>query len=371
MFGISMFGLRKFGSLPIISGAEYTGTGVLVVDGEAREGIYIQFLGTSSLTCSAMLVANATVNLTGTGTMEAAGVRVLGTGVSLTGTGTLATSGIRRLFGGATFTGTGVLEASGIRLVNAGVDFAGTGLLTGRGIVATFLITEDNIMRPLGVFVAGDSRKEILPSVREISEHIPGRHGDIQFATKLEPRILELHVATDDGLTPAEREQLKRTLARYLNPTAGYNPLIFADDLEKTYMVKYAGKIPLEQAASSFDFFIPFKLGKPYITETFTQSLTGSGTIRNAGNVETYLTIEIHGAASGTTTITVGDKTLTYAGNIAAGETVVIDTEGLTVEKAGVNVLENYAGGFPKLAVGDTAVVAGSNVIFRWKGRWV
>ena len=172
-------------------------------------------------------------------------------------------------------------------------------------------------------------------------------------------------------LTPAEREQLKLKIAGYLNPTAGYKPLIFADDLDKTYMVKYAGKISLEQAADSFDFFIPFKLGKPYITETFTQTLTGSGTIHNAGNVEAYLTIEIHGAASGTTTITVGDRVLTYTGDIAAGETVVIDTEKWTVDKDGVNVVDDYTGGFPKLAVGDTTVMAGNNVTFKWKGRWV
>ncbi|HHY13010.1 MAG TPA: hypothetical protein GX529_10325, partial [Firmicutes bacterium] len=241
----------------------------------------------------------------------------------------------------------------------------------GWGLRFVFWINENGLFEPLNVFITGDSRKEILPSVREYSQRIPDRHGDIQFATKLEPRILELHAVTDDGLAPAEREQLKRTIAGYLNPVAGYKPLIFADDLDKTYMVKYAGKISLEQVADGFDFFIPFKLGKPYITETFTQTLTGSGTITNAGNVEAYLTIEIHGVASGTTTVTVGNVVLTYTGDIATGETVVIDTEKWTVEKDGVNVLDNYAGGFPKLAVGDTAVTAGGNVTFKWKGRWV
>jgi predicted phage tail component-like protein len=302
---------------------------------------------------------------------EITGVRVQSTGASLAGEGIIIVDGVRRRFGEVVLTGEGLFETNGIRVLRTGVDFTGAGLFGGRGIVATFLISEDNLLRPLGVFITGDSRKEILPAVREYSERIPGRHGDIRFSTKLEPRILELHAVTEDGLTPAEREQLKRTLAGYLNPVAGYSPLIFADDLDKTYMVKYAGKISLEQVADGFEFFIPFKLGKPYITETFTQTLTGSGTITNAGNVEAYLTIEIHGVASGTTTIKVGDMVLTYTGDIATGETVVIDTEKWTVEKDGVNVLENYAGGFPKLAVGDTSVTAGSNVIFKWKGRWV
>jgi predicted phage tail component-like protein len=371
LFGTSMFGLRKFGALPKMTGAEYAGTGVLVVDGIVIEGLYINFTGTSSLTCSATFIANATADLTGTGIIEITGVRVQSTGASLAGEGIIIVDGVRRRFGEVVLTGEGLFETNGIRVLRTGVDFTGTGILAGRGIVASFLISEDNLLRPLNVFITGDSRKEILPSVQEYSERIPGRHGDIRFATKLEPRLLELHVVTKDGLTPAEREQLKRTLAGYLNPVAGYSPLIFADDLDKTYMVKYAGKISLEQVADGFEFFIPFKLGKPYITETFEQTLTGSGTITNAGNVEAYLTIEIHGVASGTTTVTVGDKTLTYTGDIATGETVVIDTEKWTVEKDSVNVLENYAGGFPKLAVGDTAVTAGSNVTFKWKGRWV
>jgi len=371
LFGTSMFGLRKFGALPKLAGVNIIGDGVLVVDGIVLDGIRINFTGTSSLTCSATQITNAAITLEGIGAMQAAWVRVQSTGASLAGEGSLATDGVRRRLGEVAFVGDGSLSTNGVLLANTSVNFAGTGTLTGRGIVATYLISEDNLLRPLNVYITGDSRKEILPAVREYSERIPGKHGDIQFATKLEPRILELRAATNDGLTPAEREQLKRKIAGYLNPTAGYKPLIFADDLDKTYMVKYAGKISLEQAADSFDFFIPFKLGKPYITETFTQTLTGSGTIHNAGNVEAYLTIEIHGEASGTTTVTMGDTALTYTGDIATGETVVIDTVERTVEKDGVNVLENYAGGFPKLAVGNTAVTAGGNVTFKWKGRWV
>jgi len=278
------------------------------------------------------------------------------------------------IFNGASETTIAVtVESIGMKCTTGANETAIVISTEGWGLASAFVfwISKEGVLEPLNVFITGDSRKELLPAVREYSEQMPGRHGDIQFATKLEPRILELHVATDEGLTPAEREQLKRTLAAHLNPVAGYKSLIFADDINKTYMVKYAGHIPLEQMASSFNFVIPFKLGKPYIIETFMQSLTGNGNITNVGTVEAFLTIEIHGAASGTTTITVGDSTLTYTEDIAVGETVVVDTEKWTVKKDGVNAVDNYAGGFPKLAVGDTAVTAGSNVVFKWQGRWV
>ena len=56
-------------------------------------------------------------------------------------------------------------------------------------------------------------------------------------------RLLELQVVTPDGLNAREKSRLKSLYAMYLDPTKGPKKLVFADDIEKTYMVKYSGKI--------------------------------------------------------------------------------------------------------------------------------
>ena len=82
-----------------------------------------------------------------------------------------------------------------------------------------FVVDTEGILQPLGVMVLGDSRKDLLPPTRDMTEEIPGRHGEIDFGTEFKARPLELHVATIEGLSPLEKEELRRKCAMYLNPT--------------------------------------------------------------------------------------------------------------------------------------------------------
>jgi len=129
-----------------------------------------------------------------------------------------------------------------------------------------FYINENRILEPLNLVVLSDSRVDLFPRVKERTEEIPGRHGEISFGSKLEPRILELHVVVSEEFPFAEREKKKREIAGYLNPTMGTKVLVFADEPDKQYFVKYAGVIDIErQYASWFEFTIPFKCSDPYI----------------------------------------------------------------------------------------------------------
>lgn len=258
--------------------------------------------------------------------------------------------------------------------VGATCQIAITDAGTGQEIISTaktfFIIDSNNILQPLGVLVLQDSRYDLMPSLKEFTDEVPGRHGEINFGNKLGSRLLELHVASIDGLTPEQKEFLKRDFAKYLNPVAGAKNLVFSDDLEKTYVVKYAGKIDLTQYADWMEFVIPFKMANPYIVGSFEKKQTGSGTLINNGNVETPVTIEIAGAITNPS-ITFGTYILTYTGTIPAGQTLVVDTEKMTVTLNGVNVLNNWSGGFPKLQPGDTSVTADSKITFIWRERWV
>lgn len=259
-----------------------------------------------------------------------------------------------------------------ITSATTGIDDSGTGTDMTSVAKTYYLVTADNVLLPLNVKVLRDSHIDLMPEIKTEADTIPGRHGEIHFDSKLGARAIELKVLAND-FTPAEREQLKRTMAQYLNPVDGAKPLVFADDLEKQYMVKYAGKIDLSQHHPTWmQFVIPFKSATSYIIGSFEEEHIGSGTLTNVGNEETPLTIEIVGPATNPS-VTVGTSTLTYSGTVNGGSVLVIDTEKMTVELDGVNALPDYSGGFPWLSVGDTAVIAASTgiTVFRYRGRWL
>ena len=147
-----------------------------------------------------------------------------------------------------------------------------------------FYIDENEILQPLCLSVTKDSRYEMLPATRDNIEEISGMHGEYDFGTEFKARILELSVATEDRLTPFEKSQLQRKFAKYLNPTKGVKKLVFADDINKLYYVKYSGRIQPEFYANWFKFTIPFKMKDPFIYGTFEKSLIGNGTIKKRWN---------------------------------------------------------------------------------------
>ncbi len=161
-----------------------------------------------------------------------------------------------------------------------------------------FYVNENRILEPLGLVVLRDSRVDLFPRVKERIEEIPGRHSEIDFGSKFEPRILELHVTVSEEFSLAEREKRKREIARHLNHTMGTKILVFADEPDKQYFVKYSGIVDItRQYTSWFEFTIPFKCSDPYIygkerEEEFvvTQSPKELN-IFSKGNMEAYPTI--------------------------------------------------------------------------------
>lgn len=233
-----------------------------------------------------------------------------------------------------------------------------------------FFVDENSILQPLGVRVTGDSRYELLPATRDNTEEIPGRHGEIDFGTELKARLLELQVVTPDGLNVREKSRLKSLYAMYLDPTKGTKKLVFADDIEKTYMVKYSGKIDLDNYATWLKFTIPFKMSNPFIIGSFEKTLIGSGTLVNEGTEETGLIIEINGSATNPS-LTIDGETLSYNHAISTGQKLIIDTERQTARIGDMNTLDDYNGVFPMLQPGETKVTSSSNTTIRWRDKWI
>lgn len=239
---------------------------------------------------------------------------------------------------------------------------------------AYFFVTDENILIPLDVYVSGDSRNELIPSTREITEEIPGRHGEIDFGTELKPRMLELVCRTKDGLSPQEKFALKRALADYLNPIKGAKSLVFSDDVYKSYKVKFTGKLIPKDYPGWFEFSIPFKMVDPFIYGSFLNELVGSGTILNDGNVDTHLVIEISGPTTNPE-FKIGETPYTFVGTINEGETVIIDTGNITAKKGNENVFAGFASAFANgdivISPGLTTVSASENIKFKWRNKWL
>lgn len=234
-----------------------------------------------------------------------------------------------------------------------------------------FFVDENNILQPLGLFVTGDSRYELLPSTRDNTEEIPGVHGEYDFGSEFKARLLELDVVTPEGLNPTEKKRLSRLYAKYLNPTKGYKSLVFFDDIEKRYMVKYSGKIDPTNHPTWFQFIIPFKMGNPFIIGSFEKTLVGNGVIVNEGTEENGLIIEVNGPDTNPL-LTIGTAILSYTGIIASGEKLVIDTANGTVKNGNLNAMVNYNKVFPTLQAEESLTVfAGSNVTIKWRDKWI
>lgn len=235
-----------------------------------------------------------------------------------------------------------------------------------------FIVTTEGRMEPLGVIVLRDSRHELMPSTRDISEEIPGRHGEIDFGTEFKKGLLELKIATDEGLSVLEREQLKRKIAKYLNPKSGTKKLIFEDDDEVQYEVKYSGKIDLTKYSSWMEFTIPFKMSQPFMESVEEHSQTGEGVIINNGTEEAPVQIEIPGPATNPG-ISIGATVVSYASSVPAGQTLVIDTGAQTAKIGSIDAVAELSDDFPTLSPQEyiSVVPSVSTITVKWRDRWI
>lgn len=268
----------------------------------------------------------------------------------------------------------GIGTDSLVLIANMSISDSGSGADAIGGITnypasAYFIVTTDQILQPLGVMVLKDNRLELFPGIKENTEEIPGRHGEIDFGSKLKGRLLELRVASVDGLTEQQKENFKRYCAKYLNPVNGYKKLIFMDEESKSYSVKFAGKIEPNEYPTWMEYVIPFKSNESHISGTNEKSLSGTGTLVNSGKKEAPLIIEITGPIS-TPSVLIGDSILVYNGIIHADETLIIDTFKRTAIMDGVNELKNLNNVFPKIQPGNTSVTASNQVTIKWRDRW-
>ena len=244
---------------------------------------------------------------------------------------------------------------------------SGIGTIFVSSVRPHFYVTHHSILEPLGVLILRGSHQDLIPATREATVSIPGKHGLYDFGSEFAQRTFEFKVAIEERLG----EQTKQLLAKYLNPLAGKQPLVFANDINKTYMVKCAGQVVLDKFLNWLEFTIPFTVD-PIVVGSFEKHQIGSGTLLNDGTFESPVRVRIVGAVTNPS-ITIGVSILRWTGVLTVTDVLEIDTEFMTVRLNGVNALSNYIGGFPKLLPGGTSVsatVAGTTT-WMWRDRWI
>jgi phage-related protein len=350
-YGTQKYGTFKYGASIATGSGSITPSGTLTY-----LKVYLRNVGEGIILISKSF-AKVINKLTGSATMTI-------TGNANKSTSKTSGSGIVAIAGHAAktlFVSAGEALLSSIGSVSKRITkIAGQGSISITGTLAKlkyyFFVTTDMILQPLGLL--------------ENTEEIPGRHGEIDFGSEFGSDMIELEVATDDGLTAEEIESTKRTLAQKLNPAVGERDLVLEYEKDKSYKVKYAGRIPLDRYPTWMKFVIPFKILNPFANAVNEKSLTGSGAIINEGTFETGLIIEIAGDATNPSVV-IGGVTLAYTGTISAGQKLIIDTDSQTAKIGIANAMAGYNGEFPLLQPGSVNVTAGNNVTIRWRDKWL
>lgn len=239
----------------------------------------------------------------------------------------------------------------------------------------------------LGLVLLKTTQIPILPSTRDQTVQIPGRHGAYDFGADSGPRQFNLECAIKAD-TRQELTKKIRALVAHLIDTNGRPrtlELIFDEEPEKFYYVRYAGSISLERIANVGRFVLPLVAYDPFAHadigafDTSLQYDTGLqydiGLIypnptkmnwfvkrqvtsqMNYGHVEVGPVIKISGACTNPTirNETTG-KVLTWMGTMSIGDMLEIDMERMTIKLNDKNALPGISGDFWKLVIGANAL---------------
>lgn len=253
----------------------------------------------------------------------------------------------------------------------------------------------------LGI-VLRDRSIGLIPDTRDLEVTIPGRAGVYDYRTEHDKRrlTLELLVLAPDSTTLAER---LRALANLMDPTSGYQALVFDDEPEREYRVKVTGQAEVEYGHGWATVQLSLKMADPFIyavTDTVVQAdlFSGSSTqVQNDGTAPTpvVVTVEVAGVvgqplspASGVGTVytesvallnprvSIGGVEFAWAGQVQAGQQLVVDTRAMTVLLDGTNALGGWSGDFPLLTPGLNEVAYRDDVgglarlTLRFRRRW-
>ena len=102
----------------------------------------------------------------------------------------------------------------------------------------------------LGVELMPDFQEPVLPKTRGQSVTIPGRNGVHLFESDLDARKIVLDLVVIDSTTPETLQSITKTFSEVLLDQDGHPEdvsLVFSNEPNYTYTVRYAGNMPLKR----------------------------------------------------------------------------------------------------------------------------
>lgn len=131
---------------------------------------------------------------------------------------------------------------------------------------------DDQLLQDEGITVLISSEEPALPSMRNISVTVPGRHGAYDFGAYLEPREFTLNVVfprqSYTDLKRQIREFNRRFIDIYGRPKTV--KLRFGDEVDKFYYVRLTEGIPVERSAERGFLILRLSAFDPYAYSTVT-----------------------------------------------------------------------------------------------------
>ena len=163
----------------------------------------------------------------------------------------------------------------------------------------------------LGVELQEGYDEPALPGTRDRTVEIPGRAGEVFFGADLEARSFDLPLAMIEEATQEALQETIRAFVSVLLDSDGKPqevPLVFTKEPDRTYTVRYSGKISLRRliGGSKGFFTLPLVAADPFAygpEETHSMTVTSSPqsmTIDNVGNQSTPCVIKITNTGSNT-----------------------------------------------------------------------
>lgn len=262
------------------------------------------------------------------------------------------------------------------------------------------VLTIDGVTpRALGLGVFGKTQRPILSSTVDTIVTVPGMHGAYDFGATMGPRQFELECAFI-ARNHLELQQRVSALAAFLldgNGKPRTMPIIFANQPDRQYMVRYVGDLAIERIVGLGTFTLPFTAYDPWAyskestsdlltwdtdytweddftwgdTYSYTINSPTSMSINNLGTLNAEPIIQITGSFS-SLILVIGDVDFRYY--VPMSGTLTLDFKRKTAKLGTQNVLQNTNAQFGKLPPGTSTVVVGGSglnismdIIFNFK----
>jgi len=240
----------------------------------------------------------------------------------------------------------------------------------------------------LGLVLLKTTQIPILPDVRSRTVQIPGRAGAYDFGSDLGTRQFNLECVIK-AITRQELAEKVRVLAAHLVDTDGKPrtlKLIFDDEPDRYYSVKYSGGVSMERIVSVGQFTLQLMATDPFAYAVNPLSIPIATDIPDTtitfsigGTVAALPKIILKGTnMTGSYQIAINGTTFQYSGALTAQDVIIIDCAKYAVLKNGARDMAHFIGNFPKLSPGENTIYYHLNtdaaltaLTIDARGRWL